>query len=263
MYRSAFDAEQKVMAAEIEKFRRLVKHAAEKGGLIEGVFREALRRIVPEKIGVTSGFVVDAKDNISRQLDVILYDRLNTPRILYDGELSILPVECTYAAGEIKTSLQSAELSDCFEKCASYKSLERSSYFEQKHASRFKLTQTYNLYGQEDLHWPSMFFVLSVDGMNSDTLAAKAVEEACNRGLDGRSKIDTIACMNGPVLINGVSKNGTPQAGLSFSMQPGQSWCGYVAQSPWALFAYLLVPLLTQAPSEEINLISYPSGGAF
>lgn len=263
MYKDAFDAEQKVMVAEIEKFRRLVKHAAEKGGLIEGVFRDALRRIIPEKIGVTSGFVVDAKDNISRQLDIILYDRMNTPRILYDGELSILPVECTYAAGEIKTNLQGSELSDCFEKCASYKLLQRSSYFEEKHASDIKTTRFYNLYGQNDLHWPSIFFVLSVDGMTAENLAIKAHEEVRNRGLDGRSRIDTIACMHGPVMFNGVVKDGLAEAGLSFTMRPGQSWCSYRAQSPWALFAYLLVPILTQAPSENVNLTLYPSGDAF
>ncbi len=90
-----------------------------RGNLVERVFRNQLLEVLPEKVGVSNGFVVDSQGSVSRQMDIILYDRPNTPRIFTSDGAQMFPVEATYACGEIKTDMNSTQLDDAFEKCLS------------------------------------------------------------------------------------------------------------------------------------------------
>ena len=58
---------------------------------------------------MSNGFVVDSTGEVSRQMDLILYDRLNTPRIFTSDGAQMFPVEATYACGEIKAKLNSSK----------------------------------------------------------------------------------------------------------------------------------------------------------
>ena len=49
-------------------------------------------------------------------MDIVLYDRTNTPRILASDGARMFPAETAYACGEIKTRLDSPGLGDGFDK---------------------------------------------------------------------------------------------------------------------------------------------------
>ena len=100
--------------------RALVSHAGEKGEESEGTIRNALDRVLPEKVGVSHGFVIDSNGSESKQMDIVLYDKMNTPKIYTGDRVQIFPVESTYACGEVKTKLDSQSLKDSFAKCLSY-----------------------------------------------------------------------------------------------------------------------------------------------
>lgn len=263
LYRVALDAAQERLQSRIKEIRRVFPHSGEIGGQIENVFKSELRYLIPEKIGITSGFVADMQGNISRQLDIIFYDLRNTPTIFSAEGVQILPVECTYAAGEVKTDLTTAKLADCFDKCISYKQLRREAFFPVKYTGAVTIKQTCNLYGEDDEHWPSLFFVLAMQGLSYEKLCHEATREIEERSLSARASVDCICCLNGAMMINAVVRNGVADPGISFTRRPGQSWAGYLATSPWALFIRLLLPPLVQAPEAKVDLNRYPDGDPF
>src|SRR5438128_86019 len=63
-----------------EKNKRL-RHTGEFGIYREDLVKKWLRLVVPEKFGISSGFVISAMGSISTQCDIIIYDRTVTPMI--------------------------------------------------------------------------------------------------------------------------------------------------------------------------------------
>ena len=260
-YRSVLSTAQYNMSTAIAQIRNSIPHTGETGDLVERVFRTQLIEVLPEKVGVSNGFVVDSKGDVSRQMDIILYDRQNTPRIFTSAGAQMFPVETTYACGEIKTDMDSAQLADSFQKCQSYKRLSRNSYFSQ---SNPLLRRVHTLFGREYEHWQSIFFCVAARSISASSLVPtfkRIVEEG---SLQIQERIDTFVALdatdNQNMLLNGVvdPKDGIPRdASINFLPYPGSSICTYRAKEPWSLFVMLLLNYMTQVPTERVNMLLY------
>lgn len=257
-YRRSLSAAQKKLNTMIPAIQDLIPHSVEKGALVEHQFRSHLTEILPEKIGVSHGFVIDSNGEVSKQMDIILYDKLNTPRIFSSDGAQIFPVEATYACGEIKTTLNSKALKDSFEKCLSYKRLCRKAYI-QKTAP---ITTTYNLFGSEYDHWQSIFFCLAVKNITANRLQNTYNQRAS--GLTVDKQIDMLMSLSGTdgknclFHVAGEFEDGVPlNKSIDLLPQPGSRLCAYGAKEPWALFTMLLLRYMTQAPIEPINMLAY------
>ena len=248
------------MVAAIDQVRSAIPHSGEAGGLIERQFRAHLQDVLPEKVGVSHGFVVDSEGGVSRQMDIILFDRLNTPRIFTSDGAQMFPVEATYACGEIKTTLDAAALADSFAKCDSYKSLIRRAYFE----TVAPVVTTYSLFGEKHEHWQSIFFCVAANGIDGDGLAAECGKLVGDQALSVSQRIDTIVALKATndrnVLLNvtGSIRGGIPDDG-SIDLLPSASstLVTYAATEPWSLFVMLLLRYMTQAPMEPVNVLKY------
>jgi hypothetical protein len=94
----------------------IIDHNLEKGLGTERAIRSLLEDFLPAKYGVAKGKVVNFAGGMSRQCDVIIYDRLNCPKLFIDeNENQILPIEGVYAVIEVKTSLTKHTLTEAFE----------------------------------------------------------------------------------------------------------------------------------------------------
>jgi hypothetical protein len=90
------------------------------------VVREFLAEQLPGRYGVTRGEVVAMTGEVSRQMDVLVYDAATTP-VLAEGDGSrVLPVESVYAAVEVKPRLTARGLRDAAANLRSVKALSRS-----------------------------------------------------------------------------------------------------------------------------------------
>lgn len=88
--------------------------------------RVQLQRLLPEGIGVGSGIIIDSFGGMSRQQDIIIYEKLAPVFSINDNpEATYYPIEGVIAAGEVKSHLGTRELRDAILKSESAKSLKR------------------------------------------------------------------------------------------------------------------------------------------
>ena len=280
-YRHSLYSQQKKLIESITEARELIPHPSEKGIEIEEKIREALAWVLPEKIGVSHGFVIDSNDEISKQMDIVLYDKMNTPKIYIGDHVQIFPVESTYACGEVKTKLDSCELEDVFKKCLSYKNLHRKAYFPQKGdientVENVVVKNIMELVGEESDHWKSIFFCITYESTDLKKLRKKLCEKynlmIDYEGLPSLNKrVDTIVALNNPANQRNIILNATidPESGEpaddSVRLRPylGSSLCTYSSKHSWALFIALLLQYMVRAPSQTINMLEYNRRGDF
>jgi hypothetical protein len=102
----------------------LLKHNLEKGLGNEQALRDLLINFLPRRYGVAKGKIANSDGEMSRQLDVIIYDALNCPSLFVDENRNqILPIEGVFGVIEVKTTLTNDALSDSFLNLASVSAL--------------------------------------------------------------------------------------------------------------------------------------------
>jgi hypothetical protein len=101
------------VGAEVERnlsaARKLIAHSGEKGAAAEEIWRVLLRKHLPARYQVDTGFVVDSTDAFSEQIDVVIFDRQYSPLVFELGSRKIFPAESVYAVFEVKQTID-AEL---------------------------------------------------------------------------------------------------------------------------------------------------------
>lgn len=103
------------MLAAKKRQAELIQHNLEKGLGNEEALRQLIRVFLPRKFGVAKGKVANARGNLSRQTDVIIYDALDCPSLFVDeNQNQILPVERVYGVIEVKTSLDATGMEEAF-----------------------------------------------------------------------------------------------------------------------------------------------------
>lgn len=109
----------------LSEFRKTsqVSHNGGKGTLREDAFASFLRDYLPSRYAVGRGEVVSARNRISGQLDVVVYDPSHCPTLLKSSSHAVFPVESVFGVVSIKSTLASPELADAYENIASVKRL--------------------------------------------------------------------------------------------------------------------------------------------
>jgi hypothetical protein len=99
----------KELKAVQNRVRNLIKDAnwLEEGRYKEVVLRNVIRRFLPENLNIGTGFILKDKKEISKQIDIIIYD--NTYPVLFrEGDFVITSPENVKAIIEVKTKLYSS-----------------------------------------------------------------------------------------------------------------------------------------------------------
>lgn len=88
-----------------------IQHNLEDGKYREYLVTKILKKIIPSKYSITNGFIIDSENNISKEIDVIIYDRNYVPPF-FDETYTVVPIEAVIAVIQVKTTLTSATLKD-------------------------------------------------------------------------------------------------------------------------------------------------------
>jgi hypothetical protein len=108
-----FDDIAKHMLQFFDGWETRIPHHGEKGGVRERRVGDFLTVHLPRKYGVGSGHIIDKDGNVSLQEDIVIYDRANSPTLEIDSYYQVYPCETVYAAVEVKSLLDSAEIEKC------------------------------------------------------------------------------------------------------------------------------------------------------
>jgi len=97
------------------------------GGAREVEVRRKLEMLLPEKVSVATGCVIDSYGFTSNQTDVVVHEKDNCPVFSINGapEATYIPCEGVVAVGEIKSDLGTKELRDSVTKVRKIKGLRR------------------------------------------------------------------------------------------------------------------------------------------
>lgn len=102
-------------------------HPTTKGDNAELNWLKMLRDFLPNRYQVDSAFVVDVNDQVSDQLDVVIYDAQYSPLLFkHEGGLYI-PAESVYGVFEVKPEIDKGYIEYAGAKIASVRRLERTS----------------------------------------------------------------------------------------------------------------------------------------
>ncbi len=118
LFRDVFLA--RIAAAIVEaRSASAIPHQGVKGQVREILIRELFRPLLPADLGVGHGHIVSSVEGkVSRERDVVIYDRRLVPPVLYERSLGLFPSECTLAAIEVKSRLTREQLRDADAKAA-------------------------------------------------------------------------------------------------------------------------------------------------
>jgi len=64
---------------------------------------------LPNYLGIKSGFIVSIDDQLSNQLDVVIYDKRYTPPFIDEGRISVIPIETVVGVIEANSKLSSLD----------------------------------------------------------------------------------------------------------------------------------------------------------
>ncbi|MFJ3045848.1 DUF6602 domain-containing protein [Herbaspirillum chlorophenolicum] len=113
------NGEHDMLTTAVDLFRTLLPHhkndasvhSGEEGRFIEMALAEYLRKKLPDGIGIGGGFIVDAHSGwASKQIDIILYDRIRFAPLLKYGDALVVPIESVIGALSVKRTLYDAQL---------------------------------------------------------------------------------------------------------------------------------------------------------
>lgn len=113
-------------AVEFDDLAKEIEHAQLSGESREHALVALLRKYLPQRVGVDRGLVIDAHGDVSRQQDVVIFDRTVGTVFEVNG-VKYYPCESVIAVGEVKAHIESSDnMRDALEKIHSVKVLDRS-----------------------------------------------------------------------------------------------------------------------------------------
>lgn len=116
----------KQLEADFEKSKD-IKHSASKGSFREKIIDSIIRPFLPKIYGLSGGECFSKDNQISKQLDLIIYDELYSYKIPYSYNFIQFPCESVYGNIEVKSYLSKEEFLKSVENIESLKILNRDS----------------------------------------------------------------------------------------------------------------------------------------
>jgi len=104
---------------------RGIEHASAAGAEAERVWLEMFEEHLPGRFAARPAFVVDQEGRRSKQIDIAVYDRLQSPVLLSHAAGVHVPVESVYAVFEVKPTFSRQWLREAATKAESVRRLDR------------------------------------------------------------------------------------------------------------------------------------------
>lgn len=118
---------QNQMNSKLTTNRRSISHPGTMGDASELNWIEWLKTYLPKRYSVDKAFVIDCENNISDQIDVVIYDQQYCPFVFNQDSAIYIPAESVYAVFEVKQEFNKKYIEYAGEKAESVRKLKRTS----------------------------------------------------------------------------------------------------------------------------------------
>ncbi len=108
IFRSAFTVRAKTLFYDDDKQNKL-RHPGEFGTYREAIVHDFLHSFLPQRLAIDTGFIVNALGEVSKQIDLVIYDPSLTPPLESQNRQRFFPIETVIAAGEVKSDVRREE----------------------------------------------------------------------------------------------------------------------------------------------------------
>jgi hypothetical protein len=122
IFQAAFRQTAKVVFRDEGKRNKLM-HPGEFGTYREAIVADLISAFLPQKLEIDTGFIVNANDGISGQIDLIVYDPSLTPTLESKNRQRFFPIETVVAVGEVRSDISPERLTDGLRRLAKVKAL--------------------------------------------------------------------------------------------------------------------------------------------
>ena len=131
--RQLFRSISKGLQADFEKTIQIT-HRGMKGESREDILRHFLiqEKRLPERFGIGSGEIITNIDEVSRQCDLIIYDKIDGISLISQDSVNVFPIESVAGIIEVKSVLDKNSLFDSLENIKSIKKIAPNSASENK-----------------------------------------------------------------------------------------------------------------------------------
>ncbi len=124
MINKLFQSKQEEM---VIKMKTYLSHPVAQGDNTEQAWLDFFKNYLPARYSCDQAFVVDSKDNVSDQIDIVVYDSYFSPLFFSCGNNKYITAESVYAVFEVKPELNKKNFEYAQKKIASVRKLFRTS----------------------------------------------------------------------------------------------------------------------------------------
>ena len=117
----------KSVRTQLETVREAHVHPGARGDGSEEVWIELFKKYLPNRYKAQKAFIVDSKNQVSDQIDLVIFDRQYSPFIFSFKGGDYLPAESVYGVFEAKQELNKSTITYAKNKAASVRKLHRTS----------------------------------------------------------------------------------------------------------------------------------------
>lgn len=237
--KASFDFFSEGLRTSLTAARRLIEHQGELGEDIEESVHLAIRSLIPARYAFGKGEVVNGLGSRSRQQDLVITD---TEAVSSIGKRRIIPFEAIVASIEVKTSLDSGQISGAVRNVQSVKELAG--------------------LGQTRERGPLVPFggIIGLSVRNSETAAIKSYCEACAKIPEPSERPDALLIVGQAAVMPGIERGEGRLAVLYWSdpeAAPGQQVVFKGAEASALFFFYRLLEHVKQYLPPQFNFLSY------
>ncbi|MGD0091608.1 MAG: DUF6602 domain-containing protein [Planctomycetota bacterium] len=114
----------KSAAVRLDAARVIIEHKLTRGIAAERVLMDMLQEFLPQRFGISTGFILDSQGKSSRQIDLLVFDQANSAPIYRDNSLAVVTPDMVRIVLEVKSRLDKARFTEALENISSAKSMD-------------------------------------------------------------------------------------------------------------------------------------------
>lgn len=241
------------MQANFDGISSQIKHKPSKGSAREEILRRFLSNYLPESVEIGKGEIVDVHGNRSDQTDLVIFDRLNCPKLIQVGDNRIYPVEGVLASIEVKSKLNKATLKESVENILAAKRLQKTAFYKGGN-----IINTWNLYGRKFEYFPMMGYVFAFQSIRLQSIVQYLDEINLEHNIPPEHQIDVICLMDKGIIAHENNEGQLISWSEPTNVETGETTIvGLSTKHSLLLFYVMLHDQLSITSSRPIQMVRY------